>query len=164
MTAPMVGLYLLTNAASDLGSLGGVRFLSPFFYYQQSLVMVPGHGIDAVATGVLALLAVAAVGLGVLAFERRDLAAPLWQLPHGPRAGRRRPTRLRGLWLRDAWLADLRWQWPALTLWAAATAAVVAVVIAVSPSVTRCGKARTWSASSSPGCRDARSSTTTWAT
>jgi ABC-2 type transport system permease protein len=132
----MVGLYLLTNAASDLGPLAPARFLSPFFYYQQSRVLVPGHGLDPVATGVLALLAVAAVGLAVPAFERRDLAAPLWQPVGGTRARRSRPARLRAPWLRDAWLADLRWQWLALTFWAAATAAFVAVVIAVSPSVT----------------------------
>lgn len=132
----MVALYLLTNVASDLGPLRAMRFLSPFFYYQQSRVMVPGHGLDPLATGVLALLAVAAVVLGVLAFERRDLAAPLWQPLRGRGSGRSRRARLSAPWLRDAWLADLRWQWLTLTLWAAATAAFVAVVIAVSPSVT----------------------------
>lgn len=78
--AAITGLYLLTNVWEELGWVGGLRYLSPFYYSNRSRVLVPGHSIDLLAVAALAVMTAAAVGLAVWAFERRDLGATLWRL------------------------------------------------------------------------------------
>jgi ABC-2 type transport system permease protein len=77
----IIGMYLLTNVWEELGWIGGLRYLSPFYHSNQSRVLVPGESLDPTATTVLIGMAVAAIGVGVWAFQRRDLRAPLWNLP-----------------------------------------------------------------------------------
>jgi ABC-2 type transport system permease protein len=98
---------------------------------------VPGHSIDPVATAVLVLAAGAAVAAAGFAFERRDVASPLWRRAGArPETGVRRTIRLSAPWLRDAWLADLRSQWVSLVLWALGGAALMVMLVAVAKQVT----------------------------
>ncbi|HSM45137.1 MAG TPA: ABC transporter permease subunit, partial [Acidimicrobiia bacterium] len=60
----LVGMYLLTNVWEELGWIGGLRYLSPFYYSNQSRVLVPGQSLDPTATTVLIGMAVAAIGVG----------------------------------------------------------------------------------------------------
>jgi ABC-2 type transport system permease protein len=134
-TMLMVALYLAANMAPTLGSFGWVRFLSPFFYFHQSSALVPGHSLDPMATAVLVVVAVTPVALAALAFERRDVAAPLWHRRIDFDAARARRVTLHGLWLRDAWLADLRSQWLSLLLWALGSGLTMVMVVAVAKQV-----------------------------
>jgi ABC-2 type transport system permease protein len=137
-TIGMLGLYLTANMAPDLGWFAWLRFLSPFFYFQQSRAMVPGHPTDLMATAVLALTAAALVTAAALAFERRSLGSRLWQRPGKVETGRasRRRVRISAPWRRDAWLADLRSQWVSLTLWALGSAVIMVMVVSVAAQVT----------------------------
>jgi ABC-2 type transport system permease protein len=95
----VTGMYLLTNVWEELGWIGGLRYLSPFYYSNQSRVLVPGQSLDPPAMTVLIGMAVAAIGVGVWAFQRRDLWAPLWKLPARSVAARsRRRLATRGYW------------------------------------------------------------------
>lgn len=134
-TMLMVALYLAANMAPNLGSFGWVRFLSPFFYFHQSNALVPGHSIDPLATAVLVAAAVTPVILAALAFERRDVASPLWPWRVDFDAAQTRRVTLHGLWLRDAWLADLRSQWLSLLLWALGSGLTMVLVVAVAKQV-----------------------------
>ena len=84
-------LYVATNMGERLGPAAGVRFVSPFHYANQSRALVPGYGLDVVASLVLLALALVMLGLAGWAFTRRDYSAPLW-VPHA----RARPTRAVG--------------------------------------------------------------------
>ena len=129
VAAAMTVLYVAGNLAPRLGAAGGLRFLSPFFYFQQSRVLVPGHDFDAAATAVLVLLAVLPVAAAALALERRDVGAAL--APQRPHVERRRRAGIRGLWMRDAWLADVRSNVVAIAAWAAGAALLLGMVISV---------------------------------
>ncbi|MGB8020823.1 MAG: ABC transporter permease subunit, partial [Candidatus Nanopelagicales bacterium] len=78
--ALMCGLYLATNVVDSLGPAGPVvRLISPFHHANASRALVPGHGLDPVATAALLGMAVFMFALSAWAFERRDYAAPLWR-------------------------------------------------------------------------------------
>ncbi|MGA7913089.1 MAG: ABC transporter permease subunit [Candidatus Dormiibacterota bacterium] len=134
-TMLMVALYLAANMAPNLGSFGWVRFLSPFFYFHQSNALVPGHSLDPLATAVLVAAAVTPVILAALAFERRDVAAPLWHRRIDVDAATTKRVTFRGLWMRDVWIADLRLQWLSLLLWALGSGLTMVLVVAVAKQV-----------------------------
>jgi ABC-2 type transport system permease protein len=125
------GLYVLTNVWDELGPAGAIRFVSPFFYFNQSRALVPGHGLDIPSS--LALLAMTAILLGAAAraYQRRDYAAGLW--------ARRRPARpLRRVQrpaLRTFWGATLLRERAGLLTWAGAAAATLALMAWLEPTV-----------------------------
>ena len=138
-TVAMVGVYLLGNMAADLGWFSWVRFLSPFFYFQQSRVLIPGHTADPVATLVLLLAALVPVALAAAAFTNRDIGAVLWRRPSWRAKLRRHqvhPIRTTRFWLRDAWLSDLRAQSLTIAIWVVASAGFMALMVVVAKQVT----------------------------
>jgi ABC-2 type transport system permease protein len=132
----MVALYLTANMAPELGSFGWVRFVSPFFYFQQSRALVPGHSLDPVATGVLISGMAAPVVLTAMAFARRDVGSPLWHRAADVNPARAGKVNFHAPWLRDAWLADLRSQWLSLSLWALGSALTMVMMVGVARQVT----------------------------
>ena len=136
-TAVMVGLYLLGNLAPELGPFAWVRFFSPFFYFQQSRVLIPGYSVDYVATAVLAATATAPMAVAILAFGRRDIGGRLWPRDEAGSPASTPPCRVRigTPWQRDAWLADLRSQWLSISLWALASGVFMALIVAVAKQV-----------------------------
>jgi ABC-2 type transport system permease protein len=128
----VAALYVLTNVWEELGTAGAVRYLSPFFYFNQSRALVPGQGLDLAAS--LALVAMTAVLLGAAAwaFQARDYAAGLWTRPPRPNrpAHHRRPPVLRSLWG-----ATLVRQRLGLATWAGAAAATLALMAWLEPTV-----------------------------
>ncbi|HYM96609.1 MAG TPA: ABC transporter permease subunit [Candidatus Sulfotelmatobacter sp.] len=136
----MLSVYVLGNqAAGSSGWFGWIRFLSPFFYFQQSRVLVPGHQLDPLATLMLAVAAIVPVVLSALAFSTRDIGASVWPpSPAEARTGRQaaRPVRLKGFSLRDAWLFDLRSQALTVAIWAVASAGMMALLVGVAQQVT----------------------------
>ena len=79
--AAVVGLLLVNGFARQLDGLRPVRVISPFHWYEQASPLAPGAGYDGVAILVLALAAVALVGLAAMAFAVRDVGAGLLRLP-----------------------------------------------------------------------------------
>jgi ABC-2 type transport system permease protein len=67
------GTYLIDVLALSVDGLGWLQRLSPFYYYRASEPL--SNGLDVGHAAVLAILAIAAIAAGVLAFERRDLAS-----------------------------------------------------------------------------------------
>lgn len=138
----LCALYVATNVEDDLGPLGFVRFLSPFHWANQSRALVPGHGLDPVATLALVLLAAAMLALAARAFTLRDYAAPLWvprrrdtgsRAAAGPAApaADRIPHRMLG----SVAASTVRRGWVGLVVWAACVAAFTAMFAALQPQV-----------------------------
>jgi ABC-2 type transport system permease protein len=67
------GTYLIDVLAVSIDGLEWLQRLSPFYYYRASEPL--SNGLDVGHAAVLAILAIAAIAAGVLAFERRDLAS-----------------------------------------------------------------------------------------
>ena len=91
--AVMCGLYLATNVVDSLGPAAPVvRLVSPFHHANASRALVPGYGLDPVATVALVAMAGVMFALAAWAFEHRDYAAPVWRRQVRHRPGRpRRP-------------------------------------------------------------------------
>jgi ABC-2 type transport system permease protein len=70
--ALVAGLYVLTNVWEELGAAGAVRFVSPFFYFNQSRALVPGEGLDLAASLVLLAMTAVLLGAAAWAFQARD--------------------------------------------------------------------------------------------
>lgn len=133
-SATLLTLYVVTNLGEELGPVSVLRFASPFHYANESRAMVPGHGLDPVATVVLVGLAAALLALGTAAFERRDYASALW-----PRASARPaaagPPRLPSALLGAVWTASLRRGAVGLLAWALGAAGMGAMFVFIQPSV-----------------------------
>jgi ABC-2 type transport system permease protein len=128
----LAGLYLLTNVWEELGPAGAIRFGSPFFYFNQSRALVPGHGLDIPSSAALLAMAAIPLGTAALAFQRRDYAAGLWARGRQPRQPVRRLQRPA---LRTIWSATLLRERVALLTWAGAAAAALALMAWLEPTV-----------------------------
>lgn len=101
----LVGLYLLTNEWENLGPLGVVRFVSPFYYANFSRALVPGYGLDLPSMAVMVAMALVLLAGAAFAFARRDYGRGLWSRTRAePEQGLVRPHRW---WLRTIWLTEL---------------------------------------------------------
>ena len=131
----MTALYVFTNVWQKAGLLAGLRFLSPFFYFQQSRALVPGHAFDPMAT--LALVAISAVLLAAAAwaFERRDYASPLWSRRAGAEV--LGPARVARPWLSSYWSAMLVRQGLGLLAWSVGAAGFALLVVSLEPEVRK---------------------------
>ena len=130
----MTAIYVFTNVADQMGPLAAARFLSPFFYFQQSRVLVPGHGFDPLATLALVVMAALPLLAAGLVFVRRDYASTPWRLRSREAArpgglSRRRP------WLATYASASLARQWIGLLGWVGGTALFAALVAYLEPQV-----------------------------
>lgn len=131
--ALMLATFLVANLNQNMGWWGWLRFISPFWYAQQSRLLIPGHNLDAGATIVLVAACVALTGAAALAFEARDVGAPLWSLRR--RAPTARPFRMRRPWLSTTAGAALAARRNGLLLWFAGAAAWFALYIAMTPTI-----------------------------
>jgi ABC-2 type transport system permease protein len=130
-------LYVATNMGERLGPAAGVRFVSPFHYANQSRALVPGYGLDVVASLILLALAVITLGLAGWAFTRRDYAAPLWVHPARARPARRAgvPAHVPHRMLGSVGAATLRRGWVGLAIWTAGAAGLTAMMASMQPAV-----------------------------
>jgi ABC-2 type transport system permease protein len=128
----LTGLYLLTNVWQDLGPLGVVRFVSPFYYANFSRPLVPGHGLHLPASLGLAAASAVLLAAAALAYRRRDYGAGLLTRSHA-RATRVRPVQRPAL--RAVWSATLlRQRWSLLT-WSVSAAVTLALMGWLEPTV-----------------------------
>jgi ABC-2 type transport system permease protein len=125
-------LYLLTNVWDQLGPIGVIRFVSPFYYFNQSRALVPGHGFSVPAALVSLTIATALLLVAARAFEHRDVGAPLWvwQPRRTPRV-----THVQRPALRAYWSATLVRERPSLLVWFAASAVWMGLMAWLEPSV-----------------------------
>lgn len=130
-TLLLVGLYLLTNVWEKLGAGGAVRYLSPFYAFDQSRALVPGHGLHLPSSLLLVAAAVAMLTGTAWAYQRRDYATGLWAWPRGPA----RPGWVQRPALRHLWSATLLRQRTGLLTWALAAAAAMAMMAWLEPTV-----------------------------
>lgn len=147
----LVVLYVATNVWDELGPLRVVRFVSPFYYANQSRALVPGHGFDPAATIALVVMAAAFLTGAAVAFERRDYASPLWR--RAPRTVVH-PASVQSPMLRTVWTAVLLRGRIGLSAWCAGTAAYAALLASLQPAVMRAWSAfESWTgfAGSGPG-------------
>ena len=131
----MAALFVFTNIWDKTGAFGFARFISPFFYFQQSRVLVPGHGFDLAATAALALMPVAILGAAAWAFEHRDYASVFGARPKAETV--RRPVAVQRPWLSALWTSSLVRQRYALLAWAVGTAAMAGLVSYLEPEVRK---------------------------
>ena len=135
--AVMCGLYLATNVVDSLGPAAPiVRIVSPFHHANASRALVPGYGLDLVATAALVGMAGVMFALSAWAFQRRDYAAPLWRRqvaarPGEPESGRAFPRRMLG----TVAAATIRRGWVSMAVWAGCTAAFVWMFASLQPTV-----------------------------
>jgi ABC-2 type transport system permease protein len=128
----LVGLYLATNVADEIGALGVLRYLSPFYAFNHSRALVPGYGLHLPSAGLMLLAAAVMLAGAAWAYQRRDYAAGLWaRPPHAARPLRRvqRPA------LNHVWTATLLRQRVGLITWALAAAAGMAMIAWLEPTV-----------------------------
>ncbi len=127
----IVGLYMFTNVWEKLGPLGAARFVSPFFYFNQSRALVPGHGAGLPAMAALLAMAAIMIAAAGWAFQRRDYAAPLWvrRLRPHPTGPVQRPV------LRTFWTASVAQERYGLLAWSAAAALTMGVMAWLEPAV-----------------------------
>jgi ABC-2 type transport system permease protein len=129
--AAITSLYLLTNVWEELGWVGGIRYLSPFYYANQSRALVPGQSTDLTAVTALVAMAAAAVGFAIWAFSKRDLRAPRWRLR--TRAGAAlTPHRVAS---RSYWWSESSRHRVSLVAWSLSTALITGLMAWLEPVV-----------------------------
>jgi ABC-2 type transport system permease protein len=127
--------YVLSNISDQLGALAWLRFLSPFYFFQQSkFAMIPGHGADAGASLAMLVAVVTISATAALALQRRDVDAALIRIPalSGKPHWRVRLGRPGG---RSLWTAFLREQPVGLLAWFVGAFALEAVYLSIFPQV-----------------------------
>jgi ABC-2 type transport system permease protein len=77
----LLALFLVNSLSRSFSWLSTWRWLSPFRYYDLSQPLPPGGYFDARALIVLIAISVLAAAAAAVAFQRRDLGAPLVRLP-----------------------------------------------------------------------------------
>lgn len=132
----MLALYLLGNLASELGRFGWLRWASPFWYAQQSRMLVPDQRLDIATTALsVGLVAALCVTAGVL-FARRDTDASAvvtrYREPATAEA-----FALRRPWLAQLWSASIVEQRIPLLFWFLGPAVFLSLYVSVTPTVTR---------------------------
>jgi ABC-2 type transport system permease protein len=129
----LLALFLVDRLSQTFAWLASWRWVSPFHYYDLTQPLAPGGSFDGRAT--LTMLGIAMVGAAVagVAFELRDLGAPLVRWPSRHRPASYEPSRsplwripvVRGLYERRAGLAT----------WAAGLAAVGVLFVYLTKTV-----------------------------
>ena len=128
----LVGLYLVTNVSDEIGALGVVRYASPFYAFDLSRALVPGHSLHLPSTLLMLAAAAALLAGSAWTYQRRDYAAGLWV------RARTRPEpahRVQRPALDHVWSAILLRQRIGLLTWAVAAAAAMAMMAWLEPAV-----------------------------
>jgi ABC-2 type transport system permease protein len=131
-TLTLTALYLLTNVWDDLGPLGVIRFLSPFYAFDQSRALVPGYGLHLLSAALLLAAAVALLAAAGRAYRRRDYATGLW---HRHAYAIRPVRRIQRPALNHLWTATLLRQRLGLLTWSLAAATGMAMMAWLEPTV-----------------------------
>jgi ABC-2 type transport system permease protein len=137
--------FIVEGTGRAITGASGVRPFSPLYYYDKSLPLVPGHGMNWGAFAVLVVLAVLLAGVAVPLFLRRDIGrSVLADATFG--RGVRRATRPAGpvlaqadreVWLRGVGLQALRRQGAAMFWWILSLAIAAGYLVVVAKSIEK---------------------------
>lgn len=130
----LVGLHVATNMGEELGPVSVLRFVSPFHYANESRAMVPGRGLDLLATAGLVALGVGLLWAAASEFGRRDYAGARWSRREAEdeRPGQGAiPTVLLG----SVWAASLRRGAVGLLAWSVGASVVPVMFLIIRASV-----------------------------
>lgn len=144
----LVALYVITNLDEELGSAAVLRWISPFYYANQSRAMVPGNGLDVAAAAALVAMSVALLWAAATSFDHRDyVASALVRHQASPSTGSRAnldaaqshaSTHARAVptfMVSSVWTLALRRGAWGLLAWVGGTAALVATLAWAEPAV-----------------------------
>ena len=129
----LLGLFLLNSLSRTFDGLVRWRWLSPFYYYDQSTPLVPGGAVDVRATLTLLAIAVVVAVLAAAAFRFRDIGSPLFSLPIPHRPASYDVSRT-PIW-RVPVLRDLYDRRVALLVWTAGVAGLGIVSVALTKNI-----------------------------
>ena len=131
-SALLVVLYLATNLDGQLTGAGALAAVSPFTLANRSRALVPGHGLDPWSTLALVVIASAMLALAAAADRRRDYGSPLWRRRAVARQGH---AHVAHFMVGSVQAAALREGAVGLAIWAAAAAALTAMMGALQPGI-----------------------------
>jgi len=131
--AGLVILLFLINGASRTADVGPIRWLSPFYLYEQSKPLTRDGAMEAGAVIALALAALVLIALAVSAFVRRDLGGTA--VTRASRTSRPTMAPSRDPLLRLPIVALLRQQWLWIATWLVGLTALSAFLASIIKTV-----------------------------
>ncbi len=136
LTSLLLGvLYVVTNVWQEVGVLGLLRFISPFYYANLSRALVPGEGADLRSMFVMTAFAVALLGLAAWAFQVRDYGAGLVVRQARPSPRTEARARVQRRMLHAVWTESLLRGRVGLLAWSLSAAAFAALMALLLPTV-----------------------------
>jgi ABC-2 type transport system permease protein len=141
----MAFFYVLEGSGRSIQGASGVRPFSPFYYYDQSLPLVPGHGMNWGAFALLVALSVVLVVAAVPLFLRRDIGRSVLadttfgrtEARHARPAGQVLAAASRDVWLRGVGVQAFRRQAVALFWWTLALAAFAGFMVVIAKTAEK---------------------------
>ncbi|MFM1964860.1 MAG: hypothetical protein RL134_585 [Actinomycetota bacterium] len=135
ITALIVVVMYLANNAVDAGdTFGWLRFVTPFYWVNQSRALVPGYSADVGAMAVLLVAAAVLLALAALAFNRRDYGSGLWSREATVTPSRPSSVDVGHWWFRAPLFASLYEHRVGLSAWILASAAFSALMMLLQPA------------------------------
>jgi ABC-2 type transport system permease protein len=133
--AVLLGLYLLNGLSRVYPWLSGWRWLSPFRYYDLSQPLPPGGYFDGRALLMLLVITLVAGAAAALAFQVRDLGAPLWAPPVQPRTPSHEVSG--AAWLRHPVIRGLYERRIGILAWGAGLVALALVFVSLTRTIVQ---------------------------
>lgn len=155
----MALFFVLDGTGRATPGADGLRYFSPWYYYDLSTPLVPGYGISWGGLAVLLALSVVFVGVSIPLFLRRDIGrTALADVSRGGTRVRRATTSAqalaaaaRDIWLRGIGLQAMRRQRTATVWWTVALAIIAGYMVIIARSALKSLQDVVASASGSPG-------------
>ncbi|MFI5273629.1 MAG: ABC transporter permease subunit [Ktedonobacterales bacterium] len=141
----MALFYVLEGTGRAVDGLSGLRPISPFYYYDRNLPLVPGYAINWGALAVLVALCVIVAGAAVPLFLRRDVGrSVLADVEIGRReAGAAKPVgqviaqAAHDVWVRGVGVQALRRQGAAMSWWTISLAVVAGYLVLIAKTTEK---------------------------
>jgi ABC-2 type transport system permease protein len=135
----MAFFYVLDSTGRAVNSAAGLRPVSPFYYYNQNLPLVPGHAMHWGALALLVVLCLLLVGAAIPLFLRRDVGRIVLADVTLVRRSVNPPVQVmaqaeREVWTRGVGLQALRRQGVAMFWWILSLAVYAGYLVVVAKS------------------------------
>ncbi len=141
----MAFFYVLEGTGRAVHGASWVRPFSPLYYYDQSLPLVPGHGVSWGALALLVVLCVVLAGAAMPLFVRRDVGRSVLAdavsgraaSTHTQPAGQILAQAEREVWVRGVGIQAVRRQGAAMFWWILSLAIAAGFMVSVAQSVEK---------------------------
>ena len=131
-TISMIFLYIANNLSEKIGPFGFVKFLSPTYYANLTRPLVPGHGVHWISILLTFILCILLTQISIYFFTRRDLRSGYFIKSTNPKKRIVDQVRMRKKIL---WLSSLYKNRISLVSWTLTSAAFLAMLVLLEPSV-----------------------------